>query len=292
VVLSVEEDGDAVSAERAGVVDGAGADDSLGIAAGAEVGFEGGWEVAEIGAGVAHDEERPVGAGEAHVGGAGLAGVGGGGEDREAEGGEQVGDGGLLLDEGEVLDGALEVFDGEEPVALGDDGDAYGLDGGVEEITAMARGVHPGILDLEGGGTFGDVFGDDTEAGTNGGGAAGEFKFSWILMGYIVVGKHDAGVNGGSLDECGISAERGKMECGTLLVGGGLEVLLGDGGRAHDGGFRGGRKRGEKQKREETHGLLDPNWVGKMWQKRGSGIRDQKASPRELLVERYERYAR
>jgi len=82
------------------------------------------------------------------------------------------------------------------------------------------------------------------------------------------------------------------MECGTLLVGGGLEVLLGDGGRAHGDGFRGGRKRGEKQKCGETHGLLDPNWVGKMWQKQGSGNRDQKASPRELWVERYERYAR
>jgi hypothetical protein len=279
VVASVEEDGDAVGDEGAGVVDGAGADDGLGVVAGAEVGFEGSGETAEIGTGVAHDEERPVGAGEAHVGGAGLAGVGGGGEDGDAEGGQQGGDGGLLLGEGEVLDGALEVFDGEELVALGDDSDADGVDGGVEEVAAVAGGVHPGVLNLEGGGAFGDVFGDDAEAGTDGGGALGEFKFSWILMGYVVVGKHDAGMNGGGADQGGIAAEWGESEGGTLLVGGGLEVLLGDGGRAHGGGLRGGRKSGEKQKCGGTHGSLDPNWVGKMWQNRdqGSEGKDERA---------------
>jgi len=204
--------------------------------------------VGEVGATVAHDEERFVGAGEAGVGGAGAAGLDGGGEDGDAVGGEEVGDGGLLLGEGEVLDGALEVFDGEELAVLGDDGDADGVDGGVEEIAAMAGGVHPGFVNLEGALAFGDVFGDDAEAGSGVGGALGEFKFSWILMGYVVVGEHDAGVLGGCADESGIAAEWGEMEGGALLVGGGLEVLLGDGGGADGGGLRGGREGGDEQK--------------------------------------------
>jgi hypothetical protein len=108
--------------------------------------------------------------------------------------------------------------------------------------------VHPGVLDLEGAGTFGDVFGDDAEAGSGGGGTLGEFKFSWILMGYVVVREHDAGVDGGRADEGGIAAEGRETEGGTLLVGGGLEVLLRDGGGTHGGGLRGGREGGEEQK--------------------------------------------
>jgi hypothetical protein len=247
VLLSIEEDGDAVGAEGAGVWGGAGTDDRLGVSAGAKAGFEGGGEAAEVGAAVAHDEERLVGAGEASVRGAGAASVGGGGEDSDAVRGEEGGDGGLLLGEGEVLDGALEVFDGEELAVLGDDGDADGVDGGVEKVAAVAGGVHPSVLNLERGGTFGDVFGDDTEAGAGGGGAFGEFKFSWILVGYIVVRKHHTGMDSGGADERGIAAERGETEGRTLLVGGGLEVLLGDGGWADGGGLRGGRDGGEEQ---------------------------------------------
>ncbi len=117
-----------------------------------------------------------------------------------------------------LLDGAFEVLDGEELAALGDDGDADGVDVGVEEVAAMAGGVHPGVLDLERGGAFGDVFGDDAEAGTGGGGTLGEFMLSCILVGYVVVGKHDTGVDGGGVDEGGIAAERGETEGGALLV--------------------------------------------------------------------------
>jgi hypothetical protein len=247
VLLSIEEDGDAVGTEGAGVWGGAGTNDRLGVSAGAKAGFEGGGEAAEVGAAVAHDEEGLGRAGEAGVGGAGAAGVVGGGEDGDAERREEVGDGGLLLGEGEVLDGVLEVFDGEELAILGDDGDADGVDGGVEKIAAVAGGVHPGVLNLERGGTFGDVFGDDAEAGAGGGGAIGEFKFSWILVGYVVVRKHHTSVDSGGADEGGIAAEWGETEGRTLLIGGGLEVLLGDGGWADGGRLRGGRDGGEEQ---------------------------------------------
>jgi hypothetical protein len=264
---SVEEDGDAVGGEGA-CSPGAGANNGLGVAAGAEAGLEGGGETTEIGATVAHDEEGLVGAGEAAVGGAGAAGLGGDGEDGDAVRGEEIGDGGLLLGEREVLDGALEVFHSEELAAAGDDSDADGVDGRVEEVAAVPWGVHPGFVDLQGALALSHVFGDNAEAGSSGGGALGKFKLSWILMRYAIVSKHDMGVLGCRSDEGWIAAERSKMESSTLLVGSGLEVLLGDGGRADGGGLRGGREGGEKQKEGQnlmTHGLLDPEWMGKTW---------------------------
>lgn len=183
------------------------------------------------------------------VGGrAGLVGGWAGGLDAEL--GDEGGDGGLLLLEGDGADGAGEVFDGEELVAAGDDADAGDVDGGVEEVGAVVRGVHPEVVDLGGAGGFADVLGDGGEGDAGGGAAGGEFGLAGELMGDGGVGGHLAGVCGGGLGEAGVAVELREAEGGALLIGGGEEVLFGDGDGVWGDGTLGEGRCAEGEERE------------------------------------------
>ena len=71
---------------------------------------------------------------------------------------DDAGNGALLLVERKDFDGAGEVFYGVELVVARDDGDPDGVNVGIEEIGAVAGGVHPEIVDDDGAGSFAYVF--------------------------------------------------------------------------------------------------------------------------------------
>ncbi len=68
------------------------------------------------------------------------------------------GNGALLLVERKDFDGAGEVFYSVELIVASDDGDSDGVDAGIEEIGAVAGGVHPEIVDDDGAGSFSYIF--------------------------------------------------------------------------------------------------------------------------------------
>ena len=86
---------------------------------------------------------------------------------------DDAGNGVLLLVECEDFDRAGEVFYRIELIVACDDGDADGVDVGIEEIGAVAGGLHPEIVDDDGAGGFAYVFADETEVCADAGSALG-----------------------------------------------------------------------------------------------------------------------
>jgi hypothetical protein len=141
------------------------------------------------------------------------------------------GDGLLLLGERERLDGAGEILDCIELVVAGDDGDSDGIDVWIEQVSAVMGGVHPEVVEEDGGGGFSYVFGDEAEVNAGVGAAFCELGLAGKLVGDVGVVGHLAGVEGGGLGEDGVEAKWRKSLIGAVLVGCGEEILLGDGER-------------------------------------------------------------
>ena len=89
--------------------------------------------------------------------------------------------------------------------------------------------MHPEIVDDDGAGGFAYIFRDEAKVDACVGSALCEIWFAVELMGDIGVVGHLAGVEGGGLGEDGIEADGRKSLIGAGFVGGGEEILLGDG---------------------------------------------------------------
>jgi hypothetical protein len=156
--LWIEKDGDVVGGEGAFASGRASSDYGLMIFAGDETALELTGDGVEAGCGVSHDEPGLTRTRIASAHGAGLAGVVGGFGDTHSGLCDDAGNGALLLIEGKDFDGAGEVFYGVELVVASDDGDSDGIYAGIEEIGAVAGGVHPEIVDDDGAGSFAYIF--------------------------------------------------------------------------------------------------------------------------------------
>jgi len=206
----------------------AGTHDGLVVLAGGEVGLELRGDLVEAGGSVAEDVPGSAsgiagghGAGDASLGG--RVGYGNTGLSDDA------GYGLFLLVERQGLHDAGEVFDGVELAVAVDDGDADGIDLGVEEVGAVAGGVHPEVVDDDGGGGFADVFADEAEVHAGVGSAVGEVGLVVELVGDGGVVGHLAGVEDGGLGKDGVEAEGGEAEGCAFLVSSGEKVLFGYG---------------------------------------------------------------
>lgn len=93
----------------------------------------------------------------------------------------------------------------------------------------MARGVHPEIVDDDGAWCFAYVFADETEVCAGIGSAICQTGFAIELMGDIGVIGHLAGVGRGGFGEDRVKVDGRKSLIGAGFVGGGEEILLGDG---------------------------------------------------------------
>ena len=155
-----------------------------------EMGQDGGGEVVEVGP-LPLQNEGGLGEGGG-PGGAGLARIRFGlwvrrGLDASVQ--EHLRSALLYIAGVEVGDATAEVFDGIEDrlrlAASADGGDSY-ADGGefwVEQVGAMGRAVHPGVVDLRcGAGVSGDVLGDGAEVDSGLGGAGEEVRLAGVLM--------------------------------------------------------------------------------------------------------------
>jgi hypothetical protein len=132
----------------------------------------------------------------------------------------------LLLIETKRLDGIGKVFYRKKLVIASYHGDANGVDVGIQKVCAVTFGVHPEVVDHSGVGGFGYVFRDETEACAGPGSADGKIGFAGKLMGDLVVSRHLAGMVESCLGENGVAMERWKAMGGSVLIGGGEEVLL------------------------------------------------------------------
>lgn len=133
----------------------------------------------------------------------------------------------LLLVEREGADGAGKIFDGVELSTAVDDRDADGIYVWIQQVSAVSGGVHPEVMDDDGGWGFAYVFADEAEVGTGLGSAFGEVGFLIELMGDSGVIGHLAGVRGGGFGQDGIEVERRKSLIRAGFVGSGKEILLG-----------------------------------------------------------------
>lgn len=121
----------------------------------------------------------------------------------------------------------------------------------------MVLGVHPEVVELDGGGGFADVLGDEAELDAGGGSAGGEFGFAGELVGDGGVGGHLAGVGGRGGGEERVAMELREAEGGALPIGRCQQVLLGDGGRVRgvgSGTLCGGGWAEAQQRRQPSDG--------------------------------------
>ncbi len=94
-----------------------------------------------------------------------------------------------------------EVFYGVELIVASDDSNADGIDVWIKQIGAVAGGVHPEVVDDDGGWGLPYVFCDEPEVRASIGSASCQFGFAVELMGYFLVIRHLASVNGGGFGE-------------------------------------------------------------------------------------------
>jgi len=194
--LWIEEDRDGVGGEGAFARGGTCTNYGLMIFAGGEAAHKLSGNGVEAGHGVTHDEPGLTRACVAGVHGAGLAGVVRCFGDTHSGLCDDAGNCAFLLGECEVFDGAGEVFYSVELVVARNDGDTDGVDVGIEEIGAVAGGVHPEVVDDDGAGSFAYVFGDEAKVRAGIGSARCEFGFAVELVGDGGVVGHLAGVEG------------------------------------------------------------------------------------------------
>ena len=145
--LWIEEDGNVVGGEGVFAGGRTRPDYGLMILAGGEAALELIGDSVEAGSGVAHDEPGLTRACVASAHGAGLAGIIGGFGDTHSRLCDDASNGALLLVERKDFDGAGTVFYGVELVAACDYGDADRIDVWIEQVSAVAGGVHPEIVD-------------------------------------------------------------------------------------------------------------------------------------------------
>ena len=164
-----------------------------------------------------HDGTRSS-AGPALGHGAGLASLRGADSDAEGITGEESGNGLLLFVETEGRDGLGEILNSEQGAILEDDGDADGGEIGIQDIGAMACGVHPLGMKTGGGRAGSDIFCNDAEAGASAGGAVLKIGFTGKLVGQRSVADHEKAVSAGGQGQRMIPRECGQAVRGALLV--------------------------------------------------------------------------
>jgi hypothetical protein len=228
-LLWIEEDGDVVGGEGAFASRRTCSHCGLVIFARHETAFELIGYGVEAGRGVTHDVPGLARTRVTAAHRAGLAGVLGGFGDAHSGLCEDAGNGAFLLVERKNFDGAGEVFYGVELVVTGDDGNPDRIDVWIEQVSAMAGGVHPEIVDDDGAWSFSYIFGDEAKVRASIGAARCEFGLAVELVGDVGVVGHLAGVLGGGFAQDGIEADRWKSLIGAGFIGGGEEILLGDG---------------------------------------------------------------
>ena len=156
--LGVEKYSDIVGGEGTFPGGRASSDYGLMILAGAETALELARNGVEAGCGVTHDEPGLTGTCVASAHSASLTGVVCGFRYKHSGFCDDAGNGALLLVESKDWNGAGEVFDGVELIVTCNDSDSDGVDVGIEQIGAVAGGVHPEIMDDHGAWSFAYIF--------------------------------------------------------------------------------------------------------------------------------------
>ena len=101
----------------------------------------------------------------------------------------------------------------------------------------MSGGVHPEVVDDDGGRGFAYIFRDEAEVCACIGSTFGQIRFVIELMGDVGMIGHLAGVGGGGFSEYGVKTKRREPLIGAGFVGSGQKILLGYGeivGRRED----------------------------------------------------------
>jgi hypothetical protein len=123
---------------------------------------------------------------------------------------------------------AAEVFDGVEAGGCGGDGDADGSERRGEQVGAVRRTVHPGLVGCGGAGRgAGYVFGDGAEVRAGLVCAGDEIGFAGILvLGWTALPGHDGEVSVRGAGEGRVPGEGWEIVLGAGLVGEDEEELL------------------------------------------------------------------
>ena len=132
----------------------------------------------------------------------------------------------FLLHNAQIGDEAGKILNGIEVISPPYHCDSDGGNSGIENVFAVAGGVHPSVVNLLRVGADGNVFRDGVEAGTGFGGALIQRGLTRVLMREIVLTGHDDGVLARGAGENRIPPKGLQVQGHALAVGGVEEGLL------------------------------------------------------------------